>query len=121
MEDMMKEQNAAVNEAAEYLDQIPKFSKEKHTVETVREMLKILGISQEDMKIVHIAGTMEKALSVHFCHPFSGSPDIALLYLHPPTCFRSGKGLLLTDVMWRMNYFCLHSGRFVTRSKHSEK
>ena len=43
MEDMMKEQNAAVNEAAEYLDQIPKFSKEKHTVETVREMLKILG------------------------------------------------------------------------------
>ena len=60
MEDMMKEQNAAVNEAAEYLDQIPKFSKEKHTVETVREMLKILGISQEDMKIVHIAGTNGK-------------------------------------------------------------
>ena len=60
MEDMMKEQNVAVNEAAEYLDQIPKFSKEKHTVETVREMLKILGISQEDMKIVHIAGTNGK-------------------------------------------------------------
>lgn len=60
MVNRMKERNRAVNEAAKYLDQIPKFSKEKHTVEMVREMLRILGSPQDDMKIVHIAGTNGK-------------------------------------------------------------
>lgn len=58
--DTMREQNLAVNEAAEYLDQIPKFSKEKHTVETVRTMLSMLGVKPENMKIIHVAGTNGK-------------------------------------------------------------
>ncbi|MEG1575305.1 MAG: folylpolyglutamate synthase/dihydrofolate synthase family protein [Clostridium sp.] len=56
----MKNQNISVKEAEEYLDQIPKFSKEKHTVDTVRQMLKILGDPQEKLKIIHVAGTNGK-------------------------------------------------------------
>ncbi len=121
MEDMMKEQNAAVNEAAEYLDQIPKFSKEKHTVETVREMLKILGISQEDMKIVHIAGTNGKGSVCAFLSSILRESGHSFAVFTCPHLLSIRERFALTDVMWRMNYFCLHSGRFVTRSKHSEK
>lgn len=56
----MREQNPAVHEAAEYLDQIPKFTKEKHTGETLRRMFPILGISEKGMKIIHVAGTNGK-------------------------------------------------------------
>lgn len=57
---MIKEQNVAVNEAAEYLERIPRFSKEKHSVFLVREMLGILGVEQDSMRIVHVAGTNGK-------------------------------------------------------------
>lgn len=57
---MIKEQNGSVYEAAEYLDRIPKFSKEKHSTRLLGEMLGILGVSPDDMKIVHIAGTNGK-------------------------------------------------------------
>lgn len=56
----MKSENLSVREAESYLDQIPRFSKEKHTVDTVRQMLRILHDPQEDLKIIHVAGTNGK-------------------------------------------------------------
>lgn len=56
----MKGQNVSVAEAEEYLEQIPRFSKEKHTVDKVGQMLGILGNPQENVKIIHIAGTNGK-------------------------------------------------------------
>lgn len=56
----MKNQNQLVKEAEQYLDQIPKFSKEKHTVDTVRQMLALLDNPQENQKIIHVAGTNGK-------------------------------------------------------------
>lgn len=56
----MTNQNISVKEAEYYLDQIPKFSKDKHTVDTVRQMLKLLGDPQKDLKIIHVAGTNGK-------------------------------------------------------------
>lgn len=56
----MKGLRMSVQEADIYLDQIPKFSKEKHTVDTVRQMLHILGDPQKGTKIIHIAGTNGK-------------------------------------------------------------
>lgn len=56
----MENRNISVKEAEHYLDQIPKFSKDKHTVDTVRQMLKLLGDPQKDLKIIHVAGTNGK-------------------------------------------------------------
>lgn len=56
----MKNQNTAVQEAARYLDEIPKFSKDKHTLETLKQMLSLLGNPQKGQKIIHIAGTNGK-------------------------------------------------------------
>lgn len=52
--------NLSVAEAEHYLDQIPKFSKEKHTVDTVRQMLLRLGNPHHNTKIIHVAGTNGK-------------------------------------------------------------
>lgn len=56
----MKNTDMSVKEVEQYLDQIPKFSKEKHTVDTVRQMLKLLLVPQEGLKIIHVAGTNGK-------------------------------------------------------------
>lgn len=56
----MREQNPAVEEAARYLDQIPKFSREKHTMEDLRRMIAVLGVNPETYRMIHIAGTNGK-------------------------------------------------------------
>lgn len=56
----MKKKDVTVSEAEHYLNQIPKFSKDKHTVDTVRQMLHILGEQERAAKIVHVAGTNGK-------------------------------------------------------------
>lgn len=56
----MREQNPAVEEAAGYLDQIPKFSREKHTMEDLRRMIEVLGVNPEMYRIIHVAGTNGK-------------------------------------------------------------
>lgn len=56
----MREKNQLVEQAAEYLNGIPKFSREKHTMEGLRTMLRILGAYPEKEKILHVAGTNGK-------------------------------------------------------------
>lgn len=56
----MRESNPAVSEAVDYVDQIPRFSKEKHTVETVRKMLALLDAAPGTQKLIHVAGTNGK-------------------------------------------------------------
>lgn len=47
------------NEAVEYINEIPKFTK-KNTIEHTKKFLERLNILQENMKIIHIAGTNGK-------------------------------------------------------------
>lgn len=56
----MREANQAVEQAAEYLNGIPKFSREKHSMEDLRKMVGILGAEPETEKIIHVAGTNGK-------------------------------------------------------------
>lgn len=56
----MRETNQAVERAAEYLNGIPKFSREKHSMEDLRTMVRILGAEPEKQKIIHVAGTNGK-------------------------------------------------------------
>ena len=56
----MREANQAVERAAEYLNGIPKFSREKHSMEDLRTMVRILGAEPEKQKIIHVAGTNGK-------------------------------------------------------------
>lgn len=56
----MNRKNMDVADAAEYLEQIPKFSKEKHTIDVMSQMLRILGNPEKGQKIIHIAGTNGK-------------------------------------------------------------
>lgn len=56
----MKEKNPAVEEAVLYLNQIPRFSNEKHTQQMLRRMLVVLGVNPEEKKIIHVAGTNGK-------------------------------------------------------------
>ena len=43
-------------EAVEYIEEIPRFTK-KHTLEHTRRFLKKLGDPSIDRKIIHVAGT----------------------------------------------------------------
>ena len=74
-------------EAAAYIEEIPKFTK-KHTLEHTKMFLKRLGNPAADRKIVHVAGTNEKGLYVHTYRPYlwqrgreQGSLHPLILYL----------------------------------------
>lgn len=56
----MRERHPEVEKAAGYLNHIPKFTKRKHTGEELRQMLSMLGAAQEEMRILHVAGTNGK-------------------------------------------------------------
>lgn len=56
----MREANQAVEQAAEYLNQIPRFSREKHSMEDLRTMSCLLSAGFENRKIIHVAGTNGK-------------------------------------------------------------
>ena len=74
-------------EAAAYIEEIPKFTK-KHTLEHTKLFLKRLGNPAVDRKIVHVAGTNGKGLYVHTYRPYlwqrgrePGSLHPLILYL----------------------------------------
>ena len=50
-------------EAAAYIEETPKFTK-KNTLENTKAILRHLGDPQEHMKILHVAGTKWKGLSL---------------------------------------------------------
>ena len=73
-------------EAAAYIEEIPKFTK-KHTLEHTKTFLKRLGNPAADRKIVHVAGTNGKGY-VHTYRPYlwqrgreQGSLHPLILYL----------------------------------------
>ena len=49
-----------MKEAEAYINAIPRFTKEKHSMEDLRAMLKLLGAYPAGQKIVHVAGTNGK-------------------------------------------------------------
>ena len=53
------EQSFAMQQAADYLDSIPRFAADKHEVSDVRRMLDRLAVPQEE-KVIHVAGTNGK-------------------------------------------------------------
>ena len=52
-------QTIAVNECEDFLNSVPGFT-DKHTIEDTRDFLSFLGNPDEQMKIVHVAGTNGK-------------------------------------------------------------
>lgn len=60
MKSQPKRSDQRAEEIGRYLDDIPKFSKDKHTLDTLRRMLILLGDPQKDLKIIHVAGTNGK-------------------------------------------------------------
>ncbi len=56
----MKEKNPEMRRATEYLDSIPRFSREKHSPDKLRRMLVLLDEEPGEEKIVHVAGTNGK-------------------------------------------------------------
>ena len=50
----------AVKEAEEYLNGIPKFTKKKHSIEELREILDETGLSLDGIRLIHVAGTNGK-------------------------------------------------------------
>lgn len=60
MKSQPKRPDRTVEEIGRYLDDIPKFSKDKHTLDTLRRMLVLLGDPHKGLKIIHVAGTNGK-------------------------------------------------------------
>lgn len=56
----MEPEKWTVKAADEYLNNIPKFSTEKHSAEDIRSMLSYMNILPEKEKIIHVAGTNGK-------------------------------------------------------------
>lgn len=52
--------NRTVEEIDGYLNQIPRFSRDKHTLDTLKQMLALLGDPQKGQRIIHVAGTNGK-------------------------------------------------------------
>ena len=50
----------ACREAEQYLDGIPKFSREKHSLDDIRAMMKAMGLSLDKIRLIHVAGTNGK-------------------------------------------------------------
>lgn len=50
----------ACREAMQYLDGIPKFSREKHSLDDIRAMMKAMGLSLDGVRLIHVAGTNGK-------------------------------------------------------------
>lgn len=56
----MREENQEVQQAAEYINGIPKFSGRKHSMEELRRMLQLLDAAPENVNVIHVAGTNGK-------------------------------------------------------------
>lgn len=49
-----------LGEAERYLDEIPRFSVRKHSLDDIRAMMEVLGLSQDGVRFIHVAGTNGK-------------------------------------------------------------
>ncbi|MCD8082625.1 MAG: bifunctional folylpolyglutamate synthase/dihydrofolate synthase, partial [Clostridiales bacterium] len=49
-----------MGKAAEYILHIPFWAKDKHTVSQLQDILKRMGDPQDDLRIIHVAGTNGK-------------------------------------------------------------
>lgn len=49
-----------IGEAERYLDEIPRFSVRKHSLDDIRAMMEVLGLSQDGVRFIHVAGTNGK-------------------------------------------------------------
>ena len=58
-EDRNEMLRARMREAAEYIEDMPRFSS-KNTPEVTKAYLRLLGEPDRDMKIIHVAGTNGK-------------------------------------------------------------
>ena len=56
----MRQEEWTVEAADAYLNEIPKFTSEKHTAEGLRRMLSYLNALPQEERIVHVAGTNGK-------------------------------------------------------------
>ena len=52
----MRQEEWTVEAADAYLNEIPKFTSEKHTAEELRRMLSYLNALPQEERIVHVAG-----------------------------------------------------------------
>lgn len=73
-------------EAAAYIEEIPKFTK-KHTLEHTKLFLKRLGNPAVDRKIVHVAGTQWKRVCMCILtgHTYGRGEENRVLYI-PSSC-----------------------------------
>lgn len=55
-----EQESFTVKEAEEYLNGIPKFTKKKHSIEELREILDETGLSLDGVRLIHVAGTNGK-------------------------------------------------------------
>lgn len=56
----MMQREEEIQKAAEYVEAIPRFSREKHSMEKLRRMLELLKVQPGDCGIIHVAGTNGK-------------------------------------------------------------
>lgn len=70
----MKQEEWTVEAADAYLNEIPKFTSEKHTAEGLRRMLSYLNALPQEERIVHVAGTNGKGRSARFSMRFCRKP-----------------------------------------------
>ena len=60
----MRQEEWTVEAADAYLNEIPKFTSEKHTAEGLRRMLSYLNALPQEERIVHVAGTNGKGVGL---------------------------------------------------------
>lgn len=51
---------AELREAERYLDEIPRFSPRKHSLDDIQAMMDVLGLSLDGVRLIHVAGTNGK-------------------------------------------------------------
>lgn len=67
-------------EIVDYIEEIPKFTS-KNPLDHTKALLKCLGDPQNQMQVIHVAGTNGKEASVHIWIPCSGQEVTKLVYL----------------------------------------
>ncbi len=92
-------------EAEEYLNRIPKFTKKKHSIEELREILDETGLSLDGIRLIHVAGTNEKVPSAPFYPRFSGKRGSTRQYLLLLILCQPERGFPLTENRWKRRSF----------------
>lgn len=58
--ELYEDRPLSVSEAETYLEQIPRFAKKKHSLEDIRCMMEVMGLSLDGVRLIHVAGTNGK-------------------------------------------------------------